>query len=482
MMNGKEYIESIKKMDFEVYVDGGKIKNVYDHPAIKAAADAVAATYDMQCSPELKDRLTVTSHITGEPISRFQHVPQSIDDLIAKVEITRYCNRQLGMCSFRCIQNAYAPLLYITAKIDREKGTSYHDNFVNWLKYMQENDLVACPSITDPKGNRKIPADKQPDPDMYLRVVEKRKDGLILRGAKLHQTGAVFSHEKLVLPCITHRRGAEDYAVACAVPGDTRGIKHVALRCSQDDRRTENVEIDLGNIYYGVHECIAIFEDVFVPWERVFFCGEVEYMDELVNMYGAAHRPTTGGCKAGWADVLIGATQLMAEYNGIDKASHIRDKITEMIAITETIYSCGIAAAVKGTQLPDSGYLPDPVLANNTKYYASKAVFDLIRMAEEVTGGILACCPSEKEMRNPEISGYLARFLKGVDDVPAEHRIRIVRLIENLSWGLGSILHSAAHGGGSGDACKISIGWYSQSASIRQSARDSARRLAGIDK
>jgi len=392
MKTGKEYLQSIKEMSFELYIDGSKISNALEHPSVRAAANAVAATYDLAHEPELQDMIITTSHLTGEAITRFQHVPQTVDDLVKKVSITRYCNRRLGMCSFRCIQNAYVPMLHVTHKIDSEKATSYHQNFTEWVKYMQKNDLLACPAITDPKGNRKIPAHRQPDPDMYLRVVGKDKKGIVLRGAKLAQTGAVISHEKLVLPSTTHRQGDEDYAVACAVPGNAKGLIHISVRQPQDDRRKEDVEIDLGNIKYGVHECIVIFEDVFVPWERVFMCGEVEYLDEMVNLFGASHRPTTGGCKAGWADVLIGAVQLMAEYNGLDKVAHVRDKIADMIAITETMYSCGIAAAVRGFELPHAGYVADPVLANNAKYYASKAVFDLIRLAEDITGGILSCC------------------------------------------------------------------------------------------
>ena len=480
MKTGKEYLQSIEEMSFELYIDGSKISNALEHPSVRAAANAVAATYDLAYEPELQDMIITTSHLTGEAITRFQHVPQSVDDLVAKVSVTRYCNRRLGMCSFRCIQNAYAPMLHVTHKIDSEKGTSYHQNFTEWVKYMQRNDLLACPAITDPKGNRKIPAHRQPDPDMYLRVVGKDEKGIVLRGAKLAQTGAVISHEKLVLPSTTHRQGDEDYAVACAVPGNAKGLIHISVRQPQDDRRKEDVEIDLGNIKYGVHECIVIFEDVFVPWERVFLCGEVEYLDEVVNLFGASHRPTTGGCKAGWADVLIGATQLMAEYNGLDKVAHVRDKIADMIAITETMYSCGIAAAVRGFELPHAGYVSDPVLANNAKYYASKAVFDLIRLAEDITGGILACCPSEKEMKNPEIATYLERFLKGVDEVPAEHRIRIVRLIENISWGLGSLLHSATHGGGSGQACKMTLYEFSKLQPHREMAVKSAKALAGI--
>jgi len=480
MKNGQEYLDSIREMDFQIYIDGDKLNNALEHPSVRAAANAVAATYDFACAPEVRDRIVTTSHLTGETITRFQHVPQSVDDLVAKVSLTRYCNRRLGMCSFRCVQNAYAPVLYITHKIDADKGTSYHQNFTEWVKYMQKNDLLACPAITDPKGNRRIPAHKQPDPDMYLRVVDKNEKGIVLRGAKLHQTGAVFSHEKLVFPSTTHRRGAEDYAVVCAVPGNANGIIHISVRQPQDDRRKESVEIDLGNSKYGVHECIAIFDDVFVPWERVFMCGEVEYVDEVVGLLGASHRPTTSGCKAGWADVLVGATQLMAEYNGLDQVAHVRDKIADMIAITETMYSCGIAAAVRGFELPHAGYVSDPVLANNAKYYASKAVFDLIRLAEDITGGILSCCPSEKEMKNPEIAPYLERFLKGVDEVPAEHRIRIARLIENISWGLGSILHSATHGGGSGQACKMMLYELSKVEPHREMAVKSAKALAGI--
>ncbi len=480
MKTGKEYIDSIKAMNFELYIDGGKITNICDHPQVRPAIDAVAQTYDFAFQPERREQFITTSHLTGETISRFQHVPQNKDDLIRKVSITRYANRHLGCCSFRCAQNIFAPLLFTTGKIDKDKGTRYHENALNWIKRMQQEDLLGCPAITDPKGDRRIQACKQPDPEMYLKVVEKNKDGIVLKGAKLCQTGAVLSHEKLVVPCTTHRAGDEDYAVICAVPGDAPGLIHISVRQSQDDRRKGEGKIDLGNIKYGVHECIVIFNNVFVPWERVFMCGEVEYLDEFNNMFGACHRPTTGGCKSGWADVLIAATELMAANNGLRNTSHVKDKLTDMIAISETMFSCGIAAAARGFELPGSGYLPDPVLANNAKYYISKAVYDLIRLAEDITGGVLACCPGEKELKNPEIAHYLERFVKGVDGTPAEHRIRIVRLIENISWGLGSILHSATHGGGSGQACKMLLYEFSQVMPYRKDALESAKRLCGI--
>jgi 4-hydroxybutyryl-CoA dehydratase/vinylacetyl-CoA-Delta-isomerase len=482
MKTGKEYIESIRAMNFELYIDGGKINNVCDHPKTRPAIEAVAETYEFAFKPQLQDQFITKSSLTGETISRFQHVPQSTDDLIRKVNITRYANRYLGCCSFRCAQNIFASLLYITQKIDRDKGTRYHSHAVNWIKMMQQEDLLGCPAITDPKGDRRLQACRQPDPEMYLRVTQKNKDGIVLRGAKLCQTGAILAHEKIVMPCTTHRAGDEDYVVVCAVPGNAPGLINIAVRQAQDDRRTEDADIDLGNTKYGVHECVVIFNDVFVPWERVFMCGEVEYLDEFNNMFGACHRPTTGGCKSGWADILIAATELMAINNGLRNVSHVKDKLTDMYALSETMYSCGVAAAARGFQLPGGGYLPDPILANNAKYYISKAVYDLIRLAEDITGGILACCPGEKEFRNPEIAPYLARFVKGVADQPAEWRLRIVRLIENISWGQCSILHSATHGGGSGQACKLLLYEFSQVAPYRQEAINSAKRLCGIDK
>jgi 4-hydroxybutyryl-CoA dehydratase / vinylacetyl-CoA-Delta-isomerase len=481
MKTGQEYIDSIRAMKCELYIDGGKITDVYDHPKVRPAIDAVAETYDFSFDPELQDRFVLTSHLTGETISRFQHVPQSTDDLIRKIGITRYANRRLGCCSFRCAQNIFAPLLYITERIDRDKGTGYHENALNWIRKLQREDLLGCPAITDPKGDRRIPAHLQPDPEMYLKVVEKTREGVVLKGAKLCQTGAVLAHEKLVLPCTTHRKGDEDYVIVCAVPGNAEGLTHISVRQPQDDRRRPGAEIDLGNIHYGVHECVVIFDHVLVPWERVFMCGEVEYLDEFNNMFGACHRPSTGGCKSGWADVLIAATELMAENNGLRNVSHVKDKLADMYGIAETMFSCGVAAAARGTKIGTAGYLPDPILANNAKYYISKAVFDLIRLAEDITGGILACCPGEKEMNNPEIAHHLARYLKGVDDQPAAHRLRIVRLIENISWGMCSILHSATHGGGSGQACKMMLYEFSQAAPHRRESTASAKRLCGID-
>jgi 4-hydroxybutyryl-CoA dehydratase/vinylacetyl-CoA-Delta-isomerase len=481
MKTGKEYIQDMIDMDFNLYIDGTKITgaDVVNHPKVRPMINAVAATYDMQNEKGLSDALLTESHLTGDTISRWSHVPQTTDDHIRKVDITRFANRRIGMCSFRCVQNSFIPILMTAKSIDEAKGTHYYDHAVEYIKFYQTNDLIGCPAITDPKGNRRVPAHKQEDPDMYLRVVDKNKEGIYLKGAKVAQTGSVASHEKVVIPCTTHGPGSEDYAVACAVPGNAKGITNISARYSQDDRRKEGLSWDLGNKDYGFHETVVVFDNVFVPWERVFMCGEVDFTGMLTNLAGASHRPTTGGCKTGWSDILIGAVQAHAEYIGVDKVSHVREKITDMIMYNEMMYSCGIAASVKSEFVPGVGMIPDIVLANNTKYIASKAVYELVRLAEDICGGIITTLPSESEFKNPEIAPLLERIYRGADGVSAENRARIVRLIENLTYGAGALCHSAAHGGGSGQACKLSMYEWAKGEPLQSRVRD-AKRICGI--
>lgn len=481
MKTGKEYIQDMIDMNFELYIDGGKISGseVINHPQVRPMVNAIAETYDMQHEENLQQYLLCTSHLTGETISRWAHIPQTVEDNIRKVDITRFANRRIGMCSFRCIQNSF-PAILVTAKaIDEARGTRYFDTATEYIKHYQKYDLIGCPAITDAKGDRRVPAHLQDDPDMYLRVVNRNNEGIVLRGAKLCQTGSVSSHEKIVLPCITHGPGAEDYAVACAVPGNAPGIKNISVRYSQDARRKEELEWDMGNAKFGFHETVVIFDDVFVPWEQVFMCGEVEFTGMLINLAGGIHRPTTGGCKTGWSDVLIGAVQLIAEYHGVSKVSHVREKITDMIMHNEVMYSCGIAACVKSKWYDGVGMIPDMLLGNNAKYVASKSVYELVRLAEDITGGIITTLPSEREFKNPEISHSLERFYRGAGNTPAEYIARIVRLIENLTYGAGALCHSAAHGGGSGQACKLSMYELAKGEPLDSRIRD-AKRLCGI--
>jgi 4-hydroxybutyryl-CoA dehydratase/vinylacetyl-CoA-Delta-isomerase len=337
---GKEYIESLRKRRLTVYLFGEKIENPVDHPIIKPSINSITATYDVANDPRYEDLATATSHLTGEKINRFTHIHQNTQDLVKKVKLLRLLGQKTGTCFQRCVgMDALNTLSSITYEMDQKLQTQYNRRFAEFLKHVQKNDLVCCGAMTDPKGNRSLRPSQQADPDLYLRIVEERSDGIVVRGSKVHQTGAVNSHEVIVMPTRAMQKEEKDYAVSFAVPSDTKGVIYIYGRQSCDTRKLEEGEIDLGNIRYGGQEAMIIFDDVFVPWERVFMAGEYEFSSPLVERFSAYHRQSYGGCKVGVGDVLIGAAATIAEYNGVEKATHIRDKIVEMNHLNETLYA-----------------------------------------------------------------------------------------------------------------------------------------------
>jgi 4-hydroxybutyryl-CoA dehydratase/vinylacetyl-CoA-Delta-isomerase len=368
-------------------------------------------------------------------------------------------------------------LSMVTYDTDQKYGTEYNKRFLEYLRYVQDEDLVCCGAMTDAKADRSLRPADQPDPDQYLHVVEEKSDGIKVRGAKLHQTGAVNSHEIIVMPTRAMRKEDKDYAIAFALPSDTKGIMYIYGRQSCDTRKMEKGTIDTGNILYGGQECMVVFEDVFVPWDRVFMYKEYDFSGDLVEKFAAYHRQSYA-CKAGIGDVLVGATQLIAEYQGTVKASHIRDRILEMIHLNETLACGSLTCAHEGHKEPSGTYFVNSLWANVAKLNVTRFPYEIARLAQEVAGGIMVTMPSEKDLNDPTIGKYVAKYLKGVEGVPVEHRIRILRLIENIALGMGAVcyLTESMHGAGSPQAQKIMIG---RTADIDR-MKGAAKRLCGI--
>jgi 4-hydroxybutyryl-CoA dehydratase/vinylacetyl-CoA-Delta-isomerase len=475
----EQYIESLRKMNYNVYFLGERIENPVDHPVIRPSAEAVALTYELANVPEYQNMATAKSHLTGKTINRFTHIHQSSEDLVTKVKLQRLLGQMCGVCFQRCVgMDAINALSIVTYDTDQALGTSYYQRFNNFLKHIQENDLVCDGAMTDPKGDRRLRPHQQADPDMYLRVVEKTANGIVVRGAKVHQTGALNSHEIIVMPTINMTEEDEDYAVSFAMPSDTKGITYVYGRQSCDTRALEEGDIDLGNAKYGGHESLVIFNDVFVPWERVFMCGEYQFSGSLVEKFGGYHRQSYGGCKAGVGDVLIGAAATMLDYNGLSKASHSKDKLVEMIHLNETIYSGGLACSYEGKKKPSGTCYVDNLLANVCKQNVTRFPYEIARIAQDLAGGLMATMPSEKDFRHPEVGKYIEKYLKGADGVAAEPRMRVLRLIENLTMGRGAVgyLTESMHGAGSPQAQRIMINREAR----LENKKKLAKALAGV--
>jgi len=399
---------------------------------------------------------------------------------VEKVKLQRIIGQRTACCFQRCVGMDGINAAYSTTfEIDKEYGTDYHQRFLNWLKIVQADDLCVSGAMTDVKGNRGLAPGEQTDPDMFVHIVEKKKDGIVIRGAKAHQTGVANSHYMLVMPTLRLRSEDKDYAVSCAIPTDAPGVTLIYGRQACDTRKLEDGDIDVGNYSYGGQECLVVLDNVFVPWEMVFMCGEYDFAAMLVERFAAYHRQSYGGCKAGIGDVLIGATAAIAEYNGVRKASHIRDKISEMVHLAETIHSCGLACSYEGKKTLAGNYQPDVLLANVCKLNVTRFPYELCRLAEDIAGGLLVTTPSEKDLRHPVIGKYIEKYLKGVPEVATEDRFRMLTLIHAMTSGLvaPSYRTESMHGAGSPQAQKIMI-----EREIDLAARQKmARVIAGID-
>ncbi len=377
MMNAKQYEESLRKLNLKVYMFGKRVENVVDDPIIRPSMNAVAATYEFAHKPEYEDILTAKSHITGKKINRFTHIHQSVDDLVKKSKMGRLMGSLTACCFQRCVgMDAMNALSITTHAIDAKYGTKYYKRFLKYLEYVQENDLVCDGAMTDPKGDRSLSPNKQSDPDMFLHIVEERPDGIVVSGAKAHQTGAVNSHEIIVMPTITMREEDKDYAVSFALPSDAEGITYIMGRQSCDTRKLEGMTFDRGNMFYGGHEALVVFDRVFVPWERVFMYKEYDFSTMLVENFASYHRQSYA-CKVGVGDVLIGATQTVAEYNGAERASHVKDKIIEMNHLNETLFCGCIACAAEGHREPSGTYQNDLLLANVHKQNITRFPYEI---------------------------------------------------------------------------------------------------------
>jgi len=471
LKTAEEYLQSLRKLKLNVYFFGEKVENPADFPLTKPSQNSVALTYSLAHDPDYSDLMTATSHLTGEKINRFTHIPQSSQDLVKKVKMLRLIGQKTGACFQRCVgMDALIALSSVTYEIDRKYGTQYNSRFNNFLIYVQHEDLVCNGAMTDVKGDRGLRPSKQDDRDVYVRVVEKRSDGIVVRGAKAHQTGALNSHEIIVLPTLAMRDDEKDYAISFSTPSDSKGIVHIIGRQPSDTRKLEGGEIDVGNAKYGVagHETMVVFDDVFVPWERVYMCGENEFSGPLVERFASYHRQNYGGCKTGVGDVLIGGAATIAEYNGVQEASHVKEKITEMVHLNETMYACGLACSHEGYKLPSGTYCVNPLLANATKHNVTRFPFEMARLALDIAGGLVATLPSERDLKSPEIGKYVEKYLKGLATVPTENRVRMMRLIENMVFGAGMV--ESLHGAGSPQAQRITI--------LRQAQLDAKKKLS----
>ncbi len=488
LMTGEQYIESLRELKTRVYMFGEEVKDWIDHPIIRPSINCVAITYDLAHDPEYADLMTAKSHLTGETINRFANIHQSTDDLRKKVKMQRLLGQKTASCFQRCVgMDAFNAVYSTTFEIDQKHGTSYHQNFLKYIEYIQKTDFIVDGAMTDPKGDRGLSPSKQADKDLFLRIVERREDGIVVRGSKAHQTGSINSHEHIIMPTIAMGEEDKDYAVSFACPSDAEGIYMIYGRQSCDTRKLEEgADIDLGNKQFGGQEALVVFDDVFIPNDRIFLCGEFEFAGMMVERFAGYHRQSYGGCKVGVGDVVIGAAALAADYNGAQKASHIKDKLIEMTHLNETLYCCGIACSAEGYATAAGNYQIDLLLANVCKQNITRFPYEIVRLAEDIAGGLMVTMPAEADFKsdlvvgkNGETIGEICnKYFAGSPTCSTEDRMRVLRFLENICLGAAAVGYrtESMHGAGSPQAQRIMIARQGNIAG----KKELAKAIAGI--
>jgi 4-hydroxybutyryl-CoA dehydratase/vinylacetyl-CoA-Delta-isomerase len=472
---GEDYIESLRGRNLRVYLMGKRVEEPVDHPMIRPSVNALAKTYILAL--EAPDLASAISAETGERVNRFLHIARSPEEVVMQNMLQRRLGQLTGTCFQRCVgMDALNALYSVTYEIDAQHGTSYHSHLKAFIQSMQAHNYVIGGAMTDVKGDRSKSPAEQADADMYLHISQRTAEGVYIRGAKAHQTGCVNSHWLIVMPTLRLKPEEREYAIVGALPVDAEGITYVIGRQSCDTRSLEG-EIEAGNAGFSGQEALVIFEDAFIPNDQIFMDGETEFSAMLVERFTAFHRRSYV-CKSGVGDVLIGAAATVSEYNGVERASHIRDKLVEMTHLNETIYATGIAASYQSRATASGAYLCDELLANVCKQQVTRITYEMARLAQDLAGGLLVTLPSEADYRSEEIGGLLDKYLKGIDEVPTEDRMRILRLVENLTLGRNAVgyLTESLHGAGSPQAQRIQI----QRQMDLEFKKGLAKKLAGI--
>lgn len=461
-MDSAQYRESLRRYQPTVYLDGHLVESVADEPGFAPGVRALGVTYDMALNPELTPLMRATVSATGASVPRMLHLNESAGDLLNKLEAVRVLCQETGCAQRYLAHDALNAIAQVSARIDDAKGSTEHRaRFADYLAHVHQHDLALGIAMTDAKGDRSRKPHQQANPDTYVHVVERNAKGIVLSGTKAIVTGAPYMHELLVMPCRHMGQEDADFAVCCAVPIDATGLTIVARPAGRPGDKVEHGAA-LFSRKYGQSTGVVVFDRVFVPWERVFFAGEWEHSASLTYNYATHHRHSCIAARAGFGDLLIGAGALMCEANGFDPQdkANLREPMVELIKITEGFFACGVAASVYGTPDPHSHtFMPEPVFANIGKLLLATQIYDMHRLAHEVSGGLIVALPGPDEDHNPATAATLSEVLRANPSVPYDKRIEVARFIEDLTASYQGGWYSviSLHGGGSPAAMKQEI-------------------------
>ena len=476
----QEYIESIRD-DRVVYYLGERVKDITQHPFMKICIDWMAMDYVLSNDPRYQGLLTEKDE-DGELVPFILSVQRSREDLLRLREVVklmaRVCYGKPSGAKF-VGKDGLNAVTVVAQRIDKKYGTNYAANVENYRKYLQKSDLSLALAMTDVKGDRSLrPSKQQPHQDYYVHIVKERSDGIVVRGAKMHISESPVSNEIIVLPCRAMKEDDKDYAVSFGVPANTKGITFISPE-AETKEPGNFFDYPISSSVY-INDALIAFDDVFIPNERIFLKKEWEFAGDAAYMFGNFHRLSAETYKAAELEILTGAAVLMAEYNGIDRASHVLEKLTWLAQYTEAVEILGRAACEHCVSEPDSDLVyPNPMIANICKLYFADNWHQATKYVQDIAGGIVATVPSAKDYYNPETHDIMEKYFGGREGIPTEHRLKVIKLIKESTSVYEDVL--TIHAEGSLAAQKLSIYSLADFERYKAAAKRAARIKDGTE-
>ncbi len=450
IQNAKQHLSSLQD-ERVVYYRGERVKDVTTHAVLGIGARHASIDFELAEEPAFQELMTYIEPSTGERCSRYFKLPECAEDLLTRREMIETATREaagLVLLIKEIGTDALYALHILCHRLDSACGTDYSKRLAAYHAACRDNDWSMAVAQSDVKGDRSLRPTQQAHPDYYVHIVEERADGIVVRGAKAHTSHAPYVNEIIVLPTRALGEEDRDYAVAFAVPANTPGMRFITSPFSEGSQSTFHHPL---SAEHKMFETITIFDDMFVPNERLFMKGEWQFAGDLANTFVEYHRFTAVSYKTPWLEMMLGAADLLAEYNGVARAGHVREKITMLVSYLEIVRSLIKQAALECKRNEVGMVAPDPVLTNITKYYFATQYHQMVAYLQDIAGGLVVTGPSEEDWLNPETRGDLDHYLGGIAGISTEARLRLFNFVRDLCasdyGGYNEVLNIHAEGG-----------------------------------
>jgi anthranilate 3-monooxygenase (FAD) / 4-hydroxyphenylacetate 3-monooxygenase len=460
---GAQYLESLRRLKLEVYLDGRRVPDVTAEPAFRGPLAEMARLYDLQHDPRYREFMLYPSPTTGEPVSRSFQIPYSKDDLVKRRQAFKLrTDHNFGfMGRSMDFMNAYVTSWYLVRDNFARRGARFGDNAARYYEHVREHDLFLTHVLGTPQTDRSKTSAEQEERFLHLGRVRETSEGIVVRGAKMLGTMAPLAEEVLSIQFGGVAPGDDAYAVAFAIPTDTPGL---SFYCREPLVPGDGGRFDhpLGSRFEEM-DCIAVFDDVLIPWHRVMVdggpgSGEVVNM-AVGNLANATHLQTSARMLS-QMELFCGVAMKLADTTGITGFLHVQEKLGEMLSNLEVARGVFYGTEAMAKPTPEGIWIVDSPAVRAFHLQTMRIYRRFVEIVQLLGAGGFFQAPTRADLDNPEERPALDKYLRGRPGISAEERIGLFKLAWDMtgsSFAQRMVQYATFY---SGDPIRLTAGFY----------------------